>query len=196
MDTSTTSPLSPTDPPVSTQSFLRLTGPFGAVCEQLPPTAWDQPSPCEGWTAHDVLRHVMDTEREFLAPHGVDLPGSSLDQDGDPVAAWRSHAEVLTEALADPALGNREYDGYFGRTTVGDTLLRFYGFDLVVHRWDLARSAGLDERLTEEELDFVEACAAGYGDALHSEGVCRSGVEAPADADRQGQLLALLGRRA
>lgn len=186
MDTTTT----PSTTPAT--DFLRLTGPFASVCDRLPAGAWDQPSPCEGWTARDVLRHVVDTEREFLAPHGVRLPDVAAD--ADPAAAWRAHASALAEALADPDLGAREYDGYFGRTTIGDTLLRFYGFDLVVHRWDLATSAGLEERLTDDELDFVEACAAGYGEALYSEGVCRPGTEAPAGADRQARLLARLGR--
>ena len=34
-------------------------------------------------------------------------------------------------------LPRREYDGFFGRTTIGATLDNFYGFDLVVHGWDL-----------------------------------------------------------
>ncbi|GAB2875930.1 TIGR03086 family metal-binding protein [Nocardioides pacificus] len=173
--------------------FLRLTGPFGAVCDRLPAAAWDQPSPCEGWTARDVLRHVIDTEREFLTLQGVELPEPP--PDAEPAAAWHAHTDALAAALADPAVAEREYDGHFGPTTVGDTLLRFYGFDLVVHRWDLATSAGLEERLTEEELDFVESSAAGFGEALYSEGVCRRGPEVPADADRQARLLALLGRR-
>ena len=77
---------------------------------------------------------------------------------------------------------------------MGDSLLRFYGFDLVVHRWDVATAAGLDERFDEEELAFVEACAEGFGESLYAEGICRPGVEAPVDADRQTRLLARVGR--
>ncbi|UZN03091.1 TIGR03086 family metal-binding protein [Cellulomonas sp. S1-8] len=175
-----------------TPDIPRLTTAFGAVCDRLPATAWEQPSPCEGWTARDVLRHVVDTERDFLDQRGVPLP--AIDLDGDPAAVWRTHAAALTRAAADPAVGGLEYDGHFGRTTVGDSLLRFYGFDLVVHRWDIATAAGLDERFTDAELAFAEECAAGFGESLHAEGICRPGVEAPADADRQTRLLALLGR--
>ncbi len=195
METSTPPLAGPRSPAGSspTAGFLDLLGPFGAVCDRLPAAAWDQPSPCEGWTARDVLRHVIDTEREFLVQHGIDLP--EQESGTDPATVWRNHAAALADVLADPGVGARAYDGYFGPTTVGDTLLRFYGHDLVVHRWDLATSAGLEERFTEAEMDFSALCIESYGEALYSEGVCRPGVDAPADADRQAQLLARMGRR-
>lgn len=172
--------------------LIALTAAFGDVCDRLPADAWDASSPCEGWTARDVVRHVIDTERDFLDQRGVPLP--PLDADGDPAAVWRTHAGALAAAVADPAVGGLEYDGYFGRTTVGESLLRFYGFDLVVHRWDVATAAGLDERFTDAELAFAEACADGFGESLYAEGICRDGVEPPADADRQARLLARVGR--
>lgn len=172
----------------------RLVAAFTAVCDRVPASAWDAPSPCEGWTARDVVRHVVDTERDFLDQRGVPLAPIPLD--GDPADVWRTHAAALLAAYDDPAVGGLEYDGYFGRTTVGDSLLRFYGFDLVVHRWDVATAAGLDERFDDAELAFAEACADGFGESLYSEGICRPGVEAPADADRQTRLLARVGRGA
>ena len=36
----------------------------------------------------------------------------------------------------------REYDGYFGRTTIAATVADFYGWDLVVHGSDVARATG------------------------------------------------------
>ena len=29
--------------------------------EQLPPTSWEQPSLCDGWTVHDVAAHLVDS---------------------------------------------------------------------------------------------------------------------------------------
>lgn len=192
MDTSTPGTSLP-DP-----DLTALVAAFGAVCDRVPADAWDAASPCDGWSARDVVRHVVDTERDFLDQRGVPLPAVDVagGPDGDPAAVWRAHAAALTAAIADPAVGGLEYDGWFGRTTVGDSLLRFYGFDLVVHRWDIATAAGLDERMTEQEVAFAERCAAGFGDALYADGICTAPVEAPADADRQTRLLALVGRDA
>jgi len=182
-----------TAPPDPAATFLDLVAPLTAVSDRLPAAAWDQPSACEGWTARDVLRHVVDSQRGFLGAQGVDLP--EVDLRTDPAAGWRAHAAALHRVLDDPTVAGREYDSLFGRTTVGETLLGFFGLDLVVHRWDLASAAGIDERLSDDELTFVEGRADSLGDALYSEGVCRAGVEPAADADRQARLLARLGRR-
>jgi uncharacterized protein (TIGR03086 family) len=177
--------------PVAT-AFDLLTDRLGAVCDRVAPRLWDAPSPCEEWTARDVLSHVVGTEREFLGKHGVALP--EVDLADDPAAGWHMHADALRTAVADPDLTAREYDSYFGPTTIGDTLMRFYGLDLVVHRWDIATAAGLPERLADDELALVETCTEGFGDMLYAEGVCRAGVQAPSGADRQARVLATLGR--
>ena len=86
------------------------------------------------------------------------------------------------------------YEGYFGPTTLGATLEQFYVWDMIVHRWDIARAAGLDAALTGAELDLVEQGVDRFGDALYMDGICRPGVTAPTDADRLDQVLATLGR--
>jgi uncharacterized protein (TIGR03086 family) len=167
--------------------------PLTAVLDAVPGDGWTAPSPCEGWSARDVVRHIVQTQREFLTGHGVDL-GEQPDVDADPAAAWRDHSKRVSEAVADEAVAGAEYDGHFGRTTVGASLEQFYVFDMLVHRWDIARAAGLDVPFTEAELDRIEQAADSFGDALYMDGVCRPGVEAPADADRATRVLARLGR--
>jgi uncharacterized protein (TIGR03086 family) len=169
--------------------------PLSAVLDAVPQDRWSALSPCEGWTARDVLRHLIETQRDYLAGHGVDL-GPAPDLDSDPAAAWRDHAKRVQEVMSDDGLAEREYDGHFGRTTVGANLVRFYGFDMLVHRWDVAQAAGVDAGLTADELDRIEGGADGFGDALYLDGVCRPGVEAPADADQEARVLARLGRTA
>ncbi|MGV9711565.1 TIGR03086 family metal-binding protein [Gordonia sp. NPDC003424] len=174
--------------------YRRLADGFAAVLDDVPADRWSAPSPCEGWTARDVVAHLIDTQRDFVARHDVDL-GDRPDLD-DPAAAWHAHSEVVAGKLADPAIGDKAFDGHFGPTTVGETLLRFYGFDMIAHRWDVATAAEQDIRFTDAELDTLEAAAEGFGPTLYADGVCKGGVEAPADADRQTRLLAKLGRRA
>jgi uncharacterized protein (TIGR03086 family) len=165
------------------------------VLDAVPKDGWTNPSPCSDWAARDVLSHLIGTQREFLTGHGVDL-GPAPDVDADPAAAWRDHAKRVVEAISDDALDAREYDGHFGPTTVGGTFERFYVWDMLVHRWDIARAVGADAALSDEELDRIERGADSFGPALYMEGICRAGVQAPVDAGRQVRLLARLGRSA
>ena len=174
------------------EQYVKLAEPFGRVVADT--RHWDAPSPCDGWCAADVVEHVIDTERSFLGAH-ADV-GTAPDVAADPAAAWREHDARVRGLLADESVATAEFDGHFGPTTVGDTLVRFYGFDLLAHRWDIARSQGCDERFTGHELAILENAVEGFGDALYSDGICRRPIDVGDDADRQTRLLALLGRDA
>jgi uncharacterized protein (TIGR03086 family) len=169
--------------------------PLMSVVDAVPAESWTSPSPCSGWTVRDVLGHLIETQREFLTGRGVDL-GSAPDLSADPAAAWRDHAKRVLEAVSDERLVLTEYDSHFGPTTVGATFEQFYVWDMFVHRWDIARSAGLDARLTDAELDAIDRGADSFGEALYMEGICRRGAEAPPEADREARVLARLGRTA
>lgn len=175
------------------ESYRTALRPLSAVVEAVPPDSWNAPSPCEGWTAHDVLRHMVQTQRDMLDAQGVDL-GDAPDLVADPARAWRHHTDRVLDVLADEAVVRREYDGFFGPTTVGMTLERFYVWDMYVHRWDLARAAGLPAELTDAELDLIEQGADSFGDALHMDGICRPSIDVSTDADRTTRVLARLGR--
>lgn len=184
----------PTTTPTTLDRFRTAAEPLTAVIDKVPANRWDAASPCEGWATRDVVRHVIETERAFLA--GQDLPlGDTPDIDADPAAAWHAHRAEVEAVIADESVTGTAYDGHFGPTTIGETIERFYVFDLVAHRWDIATAAGLDERFTEAELDQLEAGAAGFGDALYMEGVSKPALDVPEGADRQTRVLAILGRR-
>ena len=153
---------------------------------------WSAASPCEGWTAHDVLDHVLDSQRDFLIKRDVDLGPRPV---GEPATAWREHHAEMRRVLADEALVSQEYDGFFGPTSIAETMASFYGFDMVAHRWDLGRALGREVRWSEEEMERLEKAIAGFGDALYSPGVAGPALDVPPDADRQTRILALLGRR-
>ena len=168
--------------------------PLFRIVETVPVDAWGRPSPCTHWTAREVVAHIVDTQRELLIGHGHDL-GSALDL-SDPAAALRDHAERVLALVSRDDVVDVTYDGFFGPTTVGATLVQFYVWDMLVHRWDVARATGGDEVLSPDELDRIEAGADSFGEALHMEGICGPAVPAPTGADRQAQLLARLGRDA
>lgn len=166
---------------------------FTALVEDVPADRWDDPSPCEGWTAADVLQHVIDTQRDFLTGRGATLPDPPA---GDPAARWAAHDAAVRGVLADEAFATTAYDGWFGPTTVADTLRDFYGWDLVVHRWDLGRATGREVAWSDAECAFVAGELDGFGEQLYAEGVCKPAVPVAGDADEQTRVLGLLGRHA
>lgn len=176
------------------ERYSALSDRLGAVVDATPEQAWQARSSCEDWTGRDVVAHLIDTTRDFFGRHDLDLgPRPDL---SDPAAAWQAHDGAVRDLVSDESIASREFKGFFGPTTIGATLVDFYGFDLMVHRWDLAQAAGRDERFSDEELDAIEGAIEGFGEHLYDDGVCKPGVEVPADADRQAKVLARLGRRA
>ena len=141
----------------------------------------------------DVLSHMIDSQRSFLVDRGFDV-GPPPDVSSDPAAAWRQHSAAVQSLLDDPEVIATEYDGWFGPTTVGETIARFYLFDMVVHRWDIATAAGVDTELTDDEMDAIEASADALGDNIYQPGVCAEAVAVPEGGGRQAALLARLGR--
>lgn len=168
--------------------------PFADLLASVPAAAWQAPSPCEGWTTADVVQHLVETQRDFLARHGAEV-GPVPDVAADPAAAWRTHAAGVASLLADAAFTGQEFDGLNGPTTVEATVRDFYLFDMLVHRWDVARGAGLPATLSDTELDLVERSADVFGENAYRYGVFREGVEPPPGAGRQARVLARLGRR-
>lgn len=154
---------------------------------------WDAPSPCDGWTALDVLDHVIDTQRDTLVGRGLHIGDRPT---GEPAEVWSTHLARLRTVLADDEAVSAEYDGYFGPTTLANNLALFYGFDLIVHRWDIGTATGQEVDLSEEEITTAEQAADGFGEALHMEGICKPALEVAPDASRQVRLLARLGRSA
>ena len=65
--------------------------------------------------------------------------------------------------------------------------------DLTVHEWDLARGAGLDERVDPECVDAALAYLGGDPVMLHGSGLFARAVDTGI-SDPQHQLLALTGR--
>lgn len=181
--------------PTTLQRYEEADRPLSARLDGLSPQQWSAPSPCEGWDAREVVRHLIETQRDFFAGRGLDV-GAAPDVDDDPAAGWRAHRAAVSALIAQDAVVATPYDGHFGPTTIGETLERFYVFDMVVHRWDVARAVGDEDVFTETELDQLEAGIASFGDAIHMEGICQPGVQPPAGADRQTRVLATLGRRA
>lgn len=157
--------------------------------------AWDAPSACTGWTGRDVVAHLVDSQRDFFRARGLDL-GARPDL-ADPAQAWRAHAAAVRSLLAEPGVVEHEYEDFGGeRTTIGSSVEAFLGFDMIVHRWDVAAADGRAYAFSDADLDVIEGFVAAMGSLLYSEGVCAPALDVPPEADRRARVLAALGRRA
>ncbi|HEY8544376.1 MAG TPA: TIGR03086 family metal-binding protein [Acidimicrobiales bacterium] len=174
--------------------YRRLSDAFAAKVAAVPADAWSKPTPCDGWTARDLVRHVIDTQGMFLRFVGRSL-GDIPSVDDDPVAAWDAARAVVQADLEDPERAAAEYDSMFGRTRWEDGVDRFLNFDLVVHGWDLAQATGLDDTIDPDDAARVLAAAQGLGDILRTSGQFGPELPVPPDADVQTRLIAYLGRK-
>ncbi|CAM01144.1 TIGR03086 family metal-binding protein [Saccharopolyspora erythraea] len=176
------------------ERYRALAAEFTRRVAAVPAGSWENPSPCEGWTARDVLRHVVEVHRDMPSWAGLSVT-LHRHVDDDPVGAWSEARDAIQELLEDPDRAGKRYDGIFGPTTAEATVDRFLGFDLLVHGWDIARATGQDESLPEHEVTRVYADARALGDNLRRSGVCGPEVVVGEDASEQEKLLAFLGRR-
>jgi len=182
--------------------FERVSAAFAARVEAVPADAWDRPAPCEGWVARDVVRHLVDWlpgPGFLLGTFGVET-GPIPSVDSDPAAAWEVVRIAIQRALDDPSIATRVEDcGPPGRLSLEDAVDMTCTPDVLIHTWDLARAAGLDERLDRDEvhrqLVGIEAMPPEADEAMRASGHFGPRLVVSDDADEQTRLLAFMGRR-
>lgn len=160
----------------------------------VPDDRWSNASPCEGWTARDVVRHLVETPPLFFGFVEV-APPEVPSVDDDPVAAFTTMRDAVQAALEDPAIADKGFDGMFGPSTFAEGVDRFLCADLVVHAWDLARATGQDEQLPADEVGRVFEALRPMDEQMRGPGAFGPKVEPPADADEQTRFLSFLGRQ-
>jgi len=175
--------------------YRRLADLVADTVAAVPPERWSDPSPCEGWSARDVIGHLVDTQALFLGFVGRAMPpGPHVDD--DPAAAWH-HARASVQAeLDDPERAAAPFEGITGPTTFEESLDRFVNTDLVLHRWDLARATGQVVALDPADMHRIREAMAGLEGGLRSPGAFGPELPAPEGADEQTAFLAWAGRRA
>ncbi|MEO3785131.1 TIGR03086 family metal-binding protein [Actinocorallia sp. B10E7] len=171
---------------------------FEGVVVGVPENAWSLPSPCEGWTAGDLLGHVIGGQLEIIALVGREEPPDAADAPGrlvgpDPVASWRRARAACAAALTPEALATPIPFGGFGELPLRD-LLDTYVLELLVHAWDLARAAGLPVRLDPDLVHRASATAQVIGTTMRKEGLLGPALTPPRGAGELTRLLAFLGR--
>jgi len=154
---------------------------------------WEAPAPVDGWTARDVVRHLVEWFPAFLSAGGVELPrGPSIDD--DPVEAWRVHADGVQSLLDGPDADRPFTHPRAGSHALDQAIDMFYTSDVFMHTWDVARATGQDDRLDPDLCAQLLEGMTQMEDLLRSSGQYGPAVPVPDDAPVQDRMIGFIGR--
>lgn len=178
----------------NSRRYLKALFGFDATVRRADPESWDNQSPCEDWTAIDVLAHnvgMNDMVAGFTQGVGARRPNETTPS--DPAQEWQDSLDRLQDALDTKGALQTVAKTPWGEMPV-DRFLGFAWVDPVVHTWDLARATGqapeLDEQLVERGYAQLERA----GDSLRGPGAFGAAVEPAPDADVLERFIAITGR--
>jgi uncharacterized protein (TIGR03086 family) len=171
---------------------------FGSRVHAVSADGWNAPTPCTEWSVRDLANHLVS--EHLWAPHllgGATIAevGDRYDGDvlgGDPAGAWdaaigpslAAWAEVSDDALVQLSFGTAPVREY------AEQMLS----DLAIHSWDLARGAGVSDRLDQDLVAHVWSYAQQNVPLWQDIGIFAPPVEVDTD-DPQDRLIALVGRQ-
>ncbi|MEP6696851.1 MAG: TIGR03086 family metal-binding protein [Pseudonocardiales bacterium] len=168
--------------------------------EAVTAEAWDNSTPCPGWTVRVVAAHIMNglaTIPPLLAREPVDPAERTRDNLGDnPVGSARAALASALEALRQPGTLDAMVNAPAGHLP-GRAFATIRAADTVIHTWDMTTGAGIDSTIPGELVQAVAATSAPQVlEGGRAAGVFGPPMEVPSDADPQAQLLAAYGRGA
>ncbi|QGU05522.1 trehalose-phosphatase [Corynebacterium comes] len=155
---------------------------------------WSAATPCEGWSARDIVNHLLTWYPANLRNADVDLTFPA-DLQADPAGAWFEFVSAVRALLADPSLADAPFtSGPDEGQTVARATAGFLLPDIFMHTWDLARSQGRDVTL---DADYAARNLAGLeslGDSLRETGRFGPAAQVSPDASAGVRLMAYVGR--
>lgn len=182
------------------ERFQQVAHGLASVIDRAPDPDWSRPSPCEGWTALDVVRHLVDwIPAALLSNWGID-PRTIPDVDDDPGGAWDAVHRAVQRGLDDPTIAERvETFGPMGPLTFEQAVDRTCIADVWVHTWDLAHAldvpADLDPAQLEREVAGIDRIPPEVDEAMRASGHFGPRIAVEPDADPVTRVMAFYGRR-
>lgn len=165
------------------------------------PAVMGNPTPCEGWDVAELIRHsIAGSTMSAALVRGAsreDAAGLLADTalGDDVIGQFRRCAEELAAAFDEPGALDRIV-AHPAMDMPAAQLLGFRIGDNLVHAWDLARAAGLDESLDDELVAMVWESVQPMRPFIGQVGQFGEGPSgARDDAPLDIQLLDFMGRR-
>lgn len=179
------------------RTYLHACYGLDATIRRVPAGAWGRPTPCEAWSAAEIVGHLLLGHNRILTTLGAgqDLGGSTESQiaGDDPAAAWEASFAKLRTAL--DAQGSLRVVGPtpFGEMTIDQFVGAVY-LDPLAHTWDLAVATGvvpiLDEGLSAHGLAQLEV----VGELVRDSGMFGPVAEVQPGSSTIDRFIAATGR--
>ena len=177
------------------ERYRKIAEAFTRRVEAVPDGAWDNPAPCEGWVARDVVAHLVEwLPAFFFGTWDIEAPPAPSVLE-NPGKAWAALNTTIQSSLDDPEIARRERETRMGRATFEQTIDTICTGDVLIHTWDLARATGLDERLDPDEVHRMVVAIEPMDEILRQSGQYGPRVAVADDADDQTRLIAFTGRQ-
>lgn len=172
---------------------------LSSLVDNVGPAQLYHPTPCDAFTVHDVLHHMIDGATTFARKfRGDEAPSGSttLQYGWVPVDEFRAAMEGLLDAVGSEGAMDRVIGTPMGELD-GSTFARFVALDGLVHGWDIATATGQPYDPPVELVDDVERFARqAITAALRDSGAFAAEVDAPDGARPIERLAAFTGRSA
>lgn len=155
---------------------------------------WASPAPVAGWTARDVVAHLLDWLPALLAG-GADVHLAAVSVDDDPAAAWAARTAAVQALLEDDASASAVLrNPHLGEVPLPEAIDRFYSTDVFLHTWDLGRAAGVDPGQDPEHCAELLAGMEPIEQVLRDSGQYGPPFPVPDGATAAQRLAAFIGR--
>lgn len=174
------------------QQHMQDAARFSELAASASTEDWSRPSPVPGWAAIDVVKHLIEWSRGFLAG-GAGIELQTLDVEADPAAAWTQHVADIQAILDDPA-GRILSNPHTGDMPVDKAIEMFYTADVWMHSWDLAKALGREPDLGQERCAAALEAMRPMEQMLRDSGQYGPTVPVADDASPQDKLMAFIGR--
>jgi len=155
---------------------------------------WSATAPVPGWTARDVVEHLLTWLPAMIAEGtSVELP-TGPDLQADLIGAWRHQTVEVQRLLDDPATASLTFSSdQLGDLPLAQMLSNFYIIDIFMHSWDLAKATGQEHGLLDTDAAAALEAMLPMDEMMRGE---HFGPKQPVATDAGGvdQLMAFIGR--
>ena len=181
----------------NSRNFVQAVLAFDAVVQRTDDNAWQNATPCEGWTAADLLEHqcaVLNGVTAVATSGKMAGPTPPADM-SDPQAAWRETRDSVLLALDQQGVLGQQGPFWFDAPTVDD-MVGIVMWDAVTHTWDLAQAVGQHHALDDALVQACHDVIAPMSDMLVESGRTGPVIPVADDAPILDRYLGLVGRQA
>lgn len=166
------------------------------------PDQWDLPTPCSDWTVRELVVHLVEGShmaRLLLEGASAKDAMGAFGREHGPDLAAKLEGALAEEMAAFERTGSMEMIVHHpGAGDIpGTVFLDFRMGDYALHSWDLARSTGGDETLSDDLVTATWESLQPIAPVIGQIGAFGSGPSGTVadDAPLQLRLLDLTGRR-